>query len=59
MRHLKNQVFHWSSGGSAVFYKPAGVTMEIKSGYLLKSPPPKQLRAEVTEIRWCMLQLID
>ncbi|XP_075884241.1 pleckstrin homology domain-containing family S member 1-like isoform X2 [Nelusetta ayraudi] len=33
-------------GGSAVFYKPVGVTTEIKSGFLLKSPPPKQFKTE-------------
>ncbi|XP_070783400.1 pleckstrin homology domain-containing family S member 1-like isoform X2 [Enoplosus armatus] len=35
-----------STGGSAVFYRPAGVINEIRSGYLFKSPPPKRLKTE-------------
>ncbi|XP_070708593.1 pleckstrin homology domain-containing family S member 1-like isoform X2 [Pempheris klunzingeri] len=35
-----------STGGSAVFYRPAGITTEIRSGYLYKSPPPKRLTTE-------------
>lgn len=35
-----------STGGSAVFYKPVGVTTEVRSGYLFKSPPQKRLNTE-------------
>ncbi|XP_074475829.1 pleckstrin homology domain-containing family S member 1-like isoform X2 [Sebastes fasciatus] len=35
-----------STGGSAVFYKPVGVTTEVRSGYLFKSPPQKRLKTE-------------
>ncbi|XP_056222452.1 pleckstrin homology domain-containing family S member 1-like isoform X1 [Seriola aureovittata] len=38
-----------SIGGNAVFYRPAEVSTEIRSGYLYKSPPPKRLKAEVTK----------
>ncbi|XP_029383893.1 pleckstrin homology domain-containing family S member 1 [Echeneis naucrates] len=32
--------------GNAAFYRPAEFVTEIRSGYLYKSPPPKQLKAE-------------
>lgn len=32
-----------------MFYKPVGITTEIKSGYLKKSPPSKQFKNEVPE----------
>ncbi|XP_029312578.1 pleckstrin homology domain-containing family S member 1-like [Cottoperca gobio] len=35
-----------SAGGNTVFYKPFGVTTEVRSGYLCKSPPPKRLNTE-------------
>lgn len=44
------QAFLLSSGGNAVFYKPAGVASEIRSGYLIKSPPSKKMKAEVTDL---------
>ncbi|XP_067432062.1 pleckstrin homology domain-containing family S member 1-like [Thunnus thynnus] len=34
------------STGGAVFYRPAGNVMEIRSGYLFKSPPSKRLKTE-------------
>lgn len=33
-----------------MFYRPFALTMEIRSGYLFKSPPPKLLKTEVTEL---------
>ncbi|XP_037319499.2 uncharacterized protein LOC119212814 isoform X4 [Pungitius pungitius] len=38
--HLGNK------SGNAVFYKPIGKTAEVRSGYMLKSPPPKRLKTE-------------
>uniref|UniRef100_A0A7N6BYN4 PH domain-containing protein n=1 Tax=Anabas testudineus TaxID=64144 RepID=A0A7N6BYN4_ANATE len=35
-----------SKGGNAVFYKPAGVATEIRSGWLVKSPPSKKMKTE-------------
>lgn len=35
------------SGGNAVFYKPVGVTTEIRAGYLVKSPPMARFKTEV------------
>uniref|UniRef100_A0A8C4DFN5 Pleckstrin homology domain containing S1, tandem duplicate 2 n=1 Tax=Dicentrarchus labrax TaxID=13489 RepID=A0A8C4DFN5_DICLA len=35
-----------NAGGSTVFYRPAIITTEIRSGYLYKSPPPKRLNTE-------------
>lgn len=33
-----------------MFYRPGPITTEIRSGYLYKSPPPKRLKTEVTEL---------
>ncbi|XP_035528168.1 pleckstrin homology domain-containing family S member 1-like isoform X2 [Morone saxatilis] len=35
-----------NAGGNAVFYRPAIITTEIRSGYLYKSPPPNRLNTE-------------
>ncbi|XP_038591167.1 pleckstrin homology domain-containing family S member 1-like isoform X1 [Micropterus salmoides] len=35
-----------NTGGNAVFYKPVGITTEIRSGYLFKSPPQGRLKTE-------------
>ncbi|XP_041818251.1 pleckstrin homology domain-containing family S member 1-like isoform X2 [Chelmon rostratus] len=35
-----------SIGPSAIFYKPDGNMMEIRAGYLFKSPPSKRLKTE-------------
>lgn len=37
------------SGTNAVFYKPVDGQLEVRSGYLYKSPPANHLRKEVTE----------
>lgn len=31
-----------------MFYRPVGVTTEVRAGYLFKSPPQKRLKTEVT-----------
>lgn len=33
-----------------MFYKPAGVATEIRSGWLVKSPPSKKMKTEVTDL---------
>lgn len=33
-----------------MFYKPVGITTEIRAGYLVKSPPMKRFKTEVTEL---------
>ncbi|XP_068439700.1 pleckstrin homology domain-containing family S member 1-like [Clinocottus analis] len=35
-----------NTGGNAVFYKSIGLTTELRSGYLFKSPPQKRLKTE-------------
>uniref|UniRef100_UPI0037E9BA76 pleckstrin homology domain-containing family S member 1-like isoform X2 n=1 Tax=Semicossyphus pulcher TaxID=241346 RepID=UPI0037E9BA76 len=42
-------------GGNAVFYRPVGVTTEIRSGYLFKSPPQKRLKTESWKRRYFVL----
>ncbi|KAI3365243.1 hypothetical protein L3Q82_010336, partial [Scortum barcoo] len=49
-----------SSGGNAVFYRPIGITTEIRAGYLYKSPPPKLLKTEKSwKKRYFVLFKID
>ncbi|XP_062416115.1 uncharacterized protein LOC119212814 isoform X2 [Pungitius pungitius] len=43
---IKNQKSARNKSGNAVFYKPIGKTAEVRSGYMLKSPPPKRLKTE-------------
>lgn len=48
MLHRCGVTMHKSQrgAGNTLFYIPAGYTTEIRTGYLLKSPPPARLRSE-------------
>lgn len=47
----KNQsALLFSSAHSATFYTSGGIHTEVRSGYLLKSPPQNKFKTEVTEL---------
>ncbi len=43
----KQKAFLLPSGST--FYKQAGIATEIRTGYLLKSPPSSRIKTEVTQ----------